>query len=48
MRSVIVARYYLDWSTPQIAEGLDIPLGTVKSRLNRALQRLSEELGGTP
>lgn len=48
MRAVIVARYYLDWSTPQIAEGLDIPLGTVKSRLHRALQRLGKELGGTP
>ena len=45
-RSVIVARYYLDWSTPQIAEGLDLPLGTVKSRLHRALATLERELGG--
>ena len=45
-RSVIVARYYLDWSTPQIADGLGLPLGTVKSRLHRALATLERELGG--
>ncbi len=45
-RSVIVARFYLDWSTPQIADGLDLPLGTVKSRLHRALASLEETLGG--
>jgi len=45
LRVVVVARYYLDWSTPQIAEGLDIPLGTVKSRLHRALERLGKNLG---
>ena len=48
LRVVVVARYYLDWSTPQIAEGLDIPLGTVKSRLYRAHERLEKDLGGTP
>jgi RNA polymerase sigma-70 factor (ECF subfamily) len=45
-RSVIVARFYLDWSTPQIAAGLGLPLGTVKSRLHRALASLEETLGG--
>lgn len=44
-RAVVVARYYLDWSTPQIAEGLDLPLGTVESRIHRALARLERELG---
>jgi len=47
LRVVVVTRYYLDWSNPQIAEGLDIPLGTVKSRLHRALEHLGENLGGT-
>lgn len=46
-RVVVVAHYYLDWSTPQIAEGLEIPIGTVKSRLHRALARLEMDLGGT-
>ena len=46
-RQVIVARYYLDWSVPQIADRLDIPQGTVKSRLHRALHRLNKDLGGT-
>ena len=45
-RSVIVARFYLDWSTPEIATGLGIPLGTVKSRLHRALASLEQTLGG--
>jgi RNA polymerase sigma-70 factor (ECF subfamily) len=45
LRSVVVARYYLDLSTAVVAEALDIPEGTVKSRLSRALNRLSRELG---
>ena len=44
-RVVIVARYYLDWSIPQIAEALDLPAGTVKSRLHRAHDRLAHDLG---
>lgn len=43
-RTVVVARYYLDWSVPQISEHFDIPLGTVKSRLHRALERLEKSL----
>ncbi|MEN8040768.1 MAG: sigma factor-like helix-turn-helix DNA-binding protein [Actinomycetota bacterium] len=46
-RVVVVARYYLDWTNPEIATGLDIPLGTVKSRIHRALAQLEEHLGGT-
>lgn len=45
LRAPVVARYYLDLSVDQIAEGLDIPAGTVKSRLSRALARLGRELG---
>lgn len=47
LRAVVVARYYLDWSVPQIADGLDVPVGTVKSRLHRALARLEADLGGS-
>lgn len=45
LRSVVVARYYLDLSTFEVAEALEIPEGTVKSRLSRALTRLARELG---
>ncbi len=44
-RSVVVLRFYRDWTTEQTAEALDIAPGTVKSRLNRALTRLQHELG---
>lgn len=43
-RAVIIARFYLDWSTEQTAEALGISQGTVKSRTSRALARLSAEL----
>ncbi|MEM7142750.1 MAG: sigma-70 family RNA polymerase sigma factor [Actinomycetota bacterium] len=43
-RSVVVLRYLLDWSEFQTAEALDIAPGTVKSRLSRALERLSTVL----
>ncbi len=44
LRSVVVARYYLDWSTLEVATALKIPEGTVKSRLSRALNQLHAEL----
>lgn len=44
LRSVVVARYYLDLSTAECAEALGVPEGTVKSRLSRALNRLGREL----
>lgn len=44
-RTVIVARYYLDWSEAQIATALEIKPGTVKSRLSRAIDELSSALG---
>ncbi|HJQ94243.1 MAG TPA: sigma-70 family RNA polymerase sigma factor [Acidimicrobiia bacterium] len=45
-RSVVVARYLLDWSTADTAQALGIPEGTVKVRLKRALSRLAEDLPG--
>jgi RNA polymerase sigma factor (sigma-70 family) len=47
LRPVVVARYYLDWSTAEVADALHIPEGTVKSRLSRALSRLAGDLGGS-
>jgi RNA polymerase sigma-70 factor, ECF subfamily len=43
-RTVVVGRYYLDWSEAQLAAALDIAPGTVKSRLSRALAHLAELL----
>ena len=43
-RSVVVGRYYLDWSEAQLADALDIAPGTVKSRLSRALDQLASLL----
>jgi len=39
-RAVIVLRYLLDLTTDQVADALDIPSGTVASRLHRAMTEL--------
>jgi len=43
-RSVLVLRYFNDMSYQEIAEALEIPLGTVKSRLNQSLRYLKEQM----
>lgn len=43
-RAVVVLRHLLDWSVEQTADALDIPEGTVKSRLSRALDQLASAL----
>lgn len=43
-RAVVVLRLWLDWSSRETAEALDIPEGTVHSRLSRALDRLRIDL----
>jgi RNA polymerase sigma-70 factor (sigma-E family) len=43
-RSAVVLRYYDDRSEADIAEVLDVPVGTVKSTLSRALDRLRSAL----
>ena len=43
-RSVLVLRYFNDLSYQEIAEALEIPLGTVKSRLNQSLRYLREQM----
>lgn len=44
-RSVVVARFFLDWSIEQTAEALALPEGTVKTLQHRALSRLRTSLG---
>ncbi len=43
-RAVVILRYAEDWSEKQISSALRIPVGTVKSRLHRALHHLRKEL----
>ncbi|AGL02490.1 RNA polymerase sigma factor [Desulfoscipio gibsoniae] len=43
-RQVLFMRYLGDLALKDIAMELQIPIGTVKSRLNRALKRLKEKL----
>jgi RNA polymerase sigma-70 factor (ECF subfamily) len=43
-RAVIVLRYLLEYTPGEIAELLELPRGTVNSRLRRGLDRLKEEL----
>lgn len=44
-RVVVVCRFFLDWSVADTALALDVPEGTVKSRLTRALANLRTHLG---
>lgn len=41
-REVLVLRYFEDLSYEEVAQVLDIPIGTVKSRINRARRALKE------
>jgi RNA polymerase sigma-70 factor (ECF subfamily) len=45
-REVVYMRFYLDYEYKDIARILEIPDGTVKSRLNRALETLRQQMEG--
>jgi RNA polymerase sigma-70 factor (ECF subfamily) len=44
-RAVIVLRYLLEYTPGEIARALDLPRGTVNSRLRRGLDTLKDHLG---
>ena len=43
-RTVLVLHYYLDLPLPEVAEILDIPYGTVTSRLHRGLEMMRRNM----
>jgi RNA polymerase sigma-70 factor (ECF subfamily) len=45
-KSIIILRFYHDMTIKEVSENLDIPLGTAKTVLYRALKRLRKELKG--
>jgi RNA polymerase sigma-70 factor (ECF subfamily) len=47
-KSVFVLRFHENLSYEEISRTLDLPLGTVMSRLNRARQKLKERLADPP
>ena len=47
-KSVFVLRFHESLSYEEISRTLDLPLGTVMSRLNRARQKLKDLLADTP
>jgi RNA polymerase sigma-70 factor (ECF subfamily) len=42
-REVVLMRFVDDMSLQEIAEALDVPLGTVKSRLHHAIEALRND-----
>ena len=45
LRVVVVLHYYLDLPIPEVAATIGVPVGTAKSRLNRALVSMRRILG---
>ena len=48
LRAAVVLRYYAGLAYDQIAEVLNVPVGTVKSRLNQAIQTMRAAMTPAP
>jgi len=44
LRATVVLRFYADFTVPEIATAMEVPEGTVKSRLHRAMEELRQRL----
>ena len=44
-RAIVVLHYYVGLSLPETARALDLPVGTVKSRLHRSLATMRDAIG---
>lgn len=47
-RSVLILKYLFDYSQEDIAQILELPLGTIKSRLHYALRKAKVKISGIP
>lgn len=48
LRQVVILAYFQNLKYQEVADALDIPLGTVKSRLHAALHKLADDWDGDP
>jgi len=46
-RSLVILRYFKEYSYDEIAQELDLPLGTVKAQLHRSREQLFKIMSGT-
>lgn len=45
-KTALLLRFYHDYTVPQIAKVIELPIGTVKTHIRRGLQTLREQLKG--
>ena len=45
-KTVLLLRFYQDYTVPEVANILDMPLGTVKTNIRRGLMQLKQKLKG--
>ncbi|GGN54468.1 MULTISPECIES: sigma-70 family RNA polymerase sigma factor [Oceanobacillus] len=45
-KTALLLRFYHDYTVPQIAEVVELPVGTVKTHIRRGLQMLRQQLKG--